>query len=272
MSSTTTALPGRATLLACWAALTRLSQGARLIELPGAGVAVFPASAFLNNAVLTDLSATDTVISSLGMLYVDSGIDSWALWVPSDTTTFDGQVDRLGAVGGLTRDITTLVMHADLRRDLRSDERVVRGSYLAIERLAITDEPMPAADLGEPEDVPGLAAWALVEDGLAVASMYTFRHGEDCGVYSVDTVPAHRRRGLARALVAHALAAAGADGARTASLQSTPMGEPLYESLGFRAAGRYEEWVGWSSHPHRQSDRPLVLEPSPRQGPHDDGR
>jgi GNAT superfamily N-acetyltransferase len=114
-----------------------------------------------------------------------------------------------------TRDTTTLVMHADLRRDLRSDERVVRGSYVAIERLALTDEPMPSAELGEPEDVPGLAAWALVEDGLAVASIYTFRHGADCGVYSVGTVPANRRRGLARALVAHALAAASVDGAHT---------------------------------------------------------
>jgi hypothetical protein len=39
------------------------------------------------------------------------------------------------------------------------------------------------------------------------------------------------------------LADAWHKGARTASLQSTRMGQPLYESLGFTAVGRYEEWI-----------------------------
>jgi hypothetical protein len=41
----------------------------------------------------------------------------------------------------------------------------------------------------------------------------------------------------------HILASAQARGAATASLQSTRMGQPLYESLGFKPAGRYEEWI-----------------------------
>jgi hypothetical protein len=43
--------------------------------------------------------------------------------------------------------------------------------------------------------------------------------------------------------MAHVLADACHHGARTASLQSTRMGQPLYESLGFAAVGRYEEWI-----------------------------
>ncbi len=39
------------------------------------------------------------------------------------------------------------------------------------------------------------------------------------------------------------LAGAQAQGAQSASLQSTRTGQPLYESLGFTAAGRYEEWL-----------------------------
>jgi predicted acetyltransferase len=76
---------------------------------------------------------------------------------------------------------------------------------------------------------------------------WTYHHGRDVGVYAVGTVPEWRGRGLARALVLHALADAYRHGARTASLQSTPMGEPLYRSLGFRPAGRYEEWVPLAS-------------------------
>jgi hypothetical protein len=41
----------------------------------------------------------------------------------------------------------------------------------------------------------------------------------------------------------HVLADAQHRGARTATLQSTRMGLPLYNSLGFAPAGRYEEWI-----------------------------
>jgi hypothetical protein len=43
--------------------------------------------------------------------------------------------------------------------------------------------------------------------------------------------------------VEHVLADAWHRGARTASLQLTRMGQRLYTELGFRAVGRYEEWI-----------------------------
>ncbi len=76
-----------------------------------------------------------------------------------------------------------------------------------------------------------------------VSAAWSFRHGDDVGVFAVGTVPAWRRRGIGAALTGHILADAATGGARTASLQSTPMGRSLYESLGFVAAGRYVEWV-----------------------------
>jgi len=255
MTSTSVAsvLPGQATVLACWAALAERSPGARMVAAPGATAAVFPAVSYLNNAVLTDLDALGAALPALTARYAEAGIASWAVWVPARSPAFDGFTDRCAAVAGLTRDITTLVMRADIAPDLESDLRVVRASYAAVERLALTEQPLPATELGEPDDIDELAVWALVEDGLAVASAYTYQRGDDCGVYTVGTIPAYRRRGFGRALAAHALADARTRGARTATLQSTPMGESLYRSLGFRAAGRYEEWVfpgvsGNSSH------------------------
>jgi GNAT superfamily N-acetyltransferase len=106
-----------------------------------------------------------------------------------------------------------------------------------------TDEEVPVADLAPPDGLPGLSAWVLVDGGVAVAGAWSFRHDEDCGIFTVGTAPAWRRRGFARALVEHVLADAWGSGARTATLQSTRMGHPLYERLGFTAAGRYEEWV-----------------------------
>jgi GNAT superfamily N-acetyltransferase len=91
--------------------------------------------------------------------------------------------------------------------------------------------------------------WAMVQDDLAVACAYSFLHEGDCGIYAVGTLRRWRRQGFARRLMEHVLADAQRRGARTASLQSTRMGEPLYASLRFDAVGRYEEWVPAATDP-----------------------
>lgn len=88
-----------------------------------------------------------------------------------------------------------------------------------------------------------LARGAVLHDTCAVAGAWTYRNGEDVGIYAIGTVPECRRRGFARALMLHVLADARRHGVRTASLQSTEMGQSLYASLGFGAVCRYEEWV-----------------------------
>jgi GNAT superfamily N-acetyltransferase len=162
------------------------------------------------------------------------------LWVPSDGTDLDAP-DGVCEVGGMTRDTTTLIMRATLRRGLRQHDSVVRTSIATATRA--TDEPVPASDIEEPEGIPNLSGWVLLHDAVAVAGAWSFLQDGDCGVYAVGTVPRWRRHGFARALVEHVLADAQRHRVRTASLQSTRMGRPLYESLGFQPAGRYAEWA-----------------------------
>lgn len=237
-------LPGQETLLACWTTLAQLSSGARLIRSAAAAAAVFPSWAPLNNAILlnahggTESAAT---ASQLVNVYADAGVDTWALWVPSRVADLDAP-DSVREVDGMKRDTTTLVMQTTLPQAVQLHGGVVRASLAALKRVA-NDEPVPADDLGEPETAPGLAVWVKVHDDVAVACAYTVLHDGDCGIYAVGTLPQWRGQGLARALVEHVLADAERRGARTATLQSTRMGQHLYESLGFEPAGRYEEWV-----------------------------
>jgi GNAT superfamily N-acetyltransferase len=244
MNTTSTVLPGQRTLLACWEALTRLSPGARITQTPGALAAVFPSWAPLNNAILRggDGEASDAAEAArLRALYEEAGVPVWALWRATDTRDLD-TADAAGALGELKRDTTTLVMHTTLGPGLRKHDGVVAASIDTVARFD-DDVRMSAADLGEPEGAPGLAGWALLHDGLIVATAWTFLNDGDCGVYGVSTLPQWRRRGFARRLMEHMLADAQEKGAASASLQSTRMGQPLYESLGFTAEGRYEEWV-----------------------------
>ena len=237
-------LPGQETLLACWRALTQLSPGARVVTFAHAVAAVFPSWAPLNNAVLFDPSdgaRTAAAVSRLTGVYADAAVDGWALWLPSGATDFDAP-DEVTGVAGLKRDTTTLVMRASLSGERRAHDAVLRTS-IAAATCAAGDEPIPVADLPDPDRVPGLSGWVLVHDGMAVAGAWSFLHGSDCGIYTVGTLPQWRRRGFAGALTDHLLADAQRRGARTATLQSTRMGQPMYVSLGFAPVGRYEEWV-----------------------------
>jgi GNAT superfamily N-acetyltransferase len=242
-TSVVTTMPGQDTLIACWTALAQTSAGAEVFRGPATTAAVFPSWVPLNNAILVgdDGSPAARVVEELRSLYADAGIDVWALWVLSGATDLDAP-DGARQIAGLARDTTTLVMRADLKAGAPSHPGVVRTSVGSIARIT-EDEPVPMTELAEPDVVAGLTAWALVHDGVAVSSAWSFLHERDCGVYAVETLSPWRRRGLARSLLQHVFADAHARGARTASLQSTRMGQPLYESLGFEPVGRYEEWI-----------------------------
>lgn len=236
-------LPGEMTLLGSWGALAAHSAGAHLAYTQTSFAAVFPQWDALNNAILLDppsIGAASAAAAELADVYRGVGVDSWALWLPARPRTFTAS-DEISAVHGMVRDATTLVMTAELDDGVPSHPGVLETTV----EMASQVGELPVAAAAVP-DCPGgsdIMGWALIEDEMAVAGAWTYRIGNDVGVYAVGTAPGWRRRGLGRALMLHVLAAAYRNGARTASLQSTVMGEPLYRSLGFRPAGRYEEWV-----------------------------
>jgi GNAT superfamily N-acetyltransferase len=244
MPAPTNALAGQDTLLSCWRALAHTPFGpGQLVATPDAIVAIFPRSAYFNNAILIGAAeSAEAAAATVARIYATAGIESWALWVPGTAAAFDGATDQLAAVGSLTRDVTTLAMHLDVQGQLRRDERVRPISSTAMVRLTL-DEAVSGHELGDVGPATPIQGWALVEQGQAVASAYTHRAGSDLGIYAVSTLPAWRRRGLARILVEHILADTQGTGVRTASLQTTPMGQSVYAALGFRAVGRYEEWL-----------------------------
>ena len=91
-----------------------------------------------------------------------------------------------------------------------------RASIAAATRAA-DDEAVSATDLGELEQVAGLAAWVMVHDDVAVAGAWTFLYERDCGIYAVGDgaglAPPRAWRDLS---MEHFLADAHRRGARTA--------------------------------------------------------
>ena len=78
-------------------------------------------------------------------------------------------------------------------------------------------------------------------DMIGTALLYT-KDG-NAGLHEVGVFKEYRRRGIAAALVRHALQQAVSDGAAFSTLQASPMGKPLYEALGFREVSRIQTWI-----------------------------
>jgi GNAT superfamily N-acetyltransferase len=92
-----------------------------------------------------------------------------------------------------------------------------------------------------PDDLP-LRLYRARVDGEEACVLGTLDDGADCGIYLVATLPEHRGRALARRLLHRALADASERGLRTSTLQSTKLGYPVYQRLGYETVCAIEMW------------------------------
>lgn len=90
--------------------------------------------------------------------------------------------------------------------------------------------------------LPNVRLYAAIADGRAVAQAVTNTQGGAVGVFGVATLPEYRRRGIGTAITAFAIDDVR-DETDLAWLQSTEMGRPLYERMGFRPVSDWDVWV-----------------------------
>jgi N-acetylglutamate synthase len=79
-----------------------------------------------------------------------------------------------------------------------------------------------------------MAFYLAESDGVPVGTGMTAMSGGLTGLFNISTVPKYRRRGYGRAITMELVRAGFAAGADTAYLYASTMGEPVYESAGFR--------------------------------------
>src|SRR6187455_584222 len=87
--------------------------------------------------------------------------------------------------------------------------------------------------------------WVAERDGQVVGTTTVTTYGRRIawiGMVLVDE--AHRRQGIGRALLTHAIEYLDQIGVQTIALDSTPEGQPLYARLGFADAFELARWRG----------------------------
>jgi GNAT superfamily N-acetyltransferase len=82
-------------------------------------------------------------------------------------------------------------------------------------------------------DAPQVRLYSGLVDGAVVATSMLIATGAVAGIYWVATLEEHRGRGYGEALTAAAIAGGREFGCRTASLQASKLGRPVYQRMGF---------------------------------------
>jgi GNAT superfamily N-acetyltransferase len=121
------------------------------------------------------------------------------------------------------RDATTLQHHADV---------CARGFAVPVE---VMGRLVPPSLLGQ-HDAEAFVGYV---DGTPVAASALFLNNGVAGIYNVATVDGQRRRGLGAAMTWHAVRRGRELGCRFSGLQSSVMGQPVYERMGFRTIAAY---------------------------------
>jgi GNAT superfamily N-acetyltransferase len=219
-------------------ALVRLQAAyapqASLVERDGMVASLMPAtpaSSIMNCALAVDPAQTPRYLDELAEAFERSGAQKWGLWVDGDDEGAAEAATRLGMV--LDSRPAPMVAHLD---ELPFDDAPPRTAVAKDIAGRVNDL---AYGFGQPKMAPAIAALpeAVItyggEDSVAMA----YDIGDDTAVWFVATLPHAQRRGRAHAILRRLLLDARERGRRTASLQASLAGRPLYERLGFRTVG-----------------------------------
>jgi GNAT superfamily N-acetyltransferase len=235
--------------LASFARLLGGDDRSRVIDRDGVTAAVVPAipdRSVANSVAYRDGEALGAALDDLAAAYDDAGVRAWTVWVPED----DRESAALLEAAGHRLDAEPMAMIAPLAGlpDPEPDELDWDGAADPHVLGRINDlaygwpEGTFGKALGHFADVEGLRLYQARVDGDPVCVLGTYDDAGDCSIYFVATLPDHRGMGLARRLLHRALTEARERRMVTSSLQSTKLGYPVYERLGYEPICKLEMW------------------------------
>jgi GNAT superfamily N-acetyltransferase len=234
-------------LLGFYRFLAQASAGAELWERGGVIALVSPMAperSFCNGVLYSDPAALVASLPELERIYENAGVRAWTVWVHAR----DRDAAAALADAGHVLDANPAAMAVELDRfaEAPSPGVDIRPGAGVAEVARIND-----AAYGYDGDFAGMLT-TLPEGAyeLYVASLNgepsactgAFRHGDNCDITLVATVPEARGHGLATELMKRALADAREHGCSTTTLVATKLGEPIYARLGYRGLGTLEMW------------------------------
>jgi len=169
--------------------------------------------------------------------YAAAGVQAWTVWVqPGDEDVLRPPLERAGhRLDGTPEAMGAVLAELDL------DGPDVGGPGRWDEMVAVNAAAygVPVAELDPMRLASALRLYRADAGGVVLG---VHDHEGDAGVTFVAARPEARGRGLVAALLRQALREASERGCTTTTLESTKLGRPVYERIGFRALGVLGMW------------------------------
>jgi GNAT superfamily N-acetyltransferase len=229
-----------------FAFLAGYSAGGSVVREEGLTAWIVPACpqrSVVNGVAYSDTGALVAALDGLAAEFDRAGVNAWTVWAPDYDAEAGQALERAGHV--LDARPAAMAMQLDgveppptgsldlMEPDMVETTRVNDAAYGFagdFERAFSTVLPEPAH------------MYMARADGVPASTVVTYEKDGECGIYLVATLPEARGRGLASALMKHALVEARERGCTTTALQSSARGRPVYERLGYRDIGVMNMW------------------------------
>jgi GNAT superfamily N-acetyltransferase len=203
----------------------------------GAVVPAAPDRSIPNSISYLDADALIGGLDALDAAYSEAGVRARGVWVPAFDTEAIVAVEAAGysfdsEPTAMTLEFDRFEAPAETGLEWNADGDPVELGRINDLAYGLSADDGMAAALVAPG--PQLTLYEARVRDEAACVLGTMDHGSDLGVYFVATEPRHQGAGLAGRLVSVALKAARERGLKTASLQSSARGKPVYAALGFK--------------------------------------
>jgi GNAT superfamily N-acetyltransferase len=199
-----------------------------------------------NSVCYEDPDALEREIDRLERSYAEAGIRAWTVWVPNGDEAVAGLLAERGHV--LDANPRAMALGLDELGPAPPEPAAIEiGELDRTDAGALNDraygyeQPAFRAYLANESDPP--IRWrGAFREGEPISCVGWIEFDDDVCVTGVATPLEYRGKGIASRLLHHVLAEARSRGARSASLQATKAGAPIYERLGFKDLGYLEMW------------------------------
>jgi ribosomal protein S18 acetylase RimI-like enzyme len=228
--------------------VTGASPGARPLELEGVHASVVPAvpeRSVVNSVLYDDADRLAAAYGEIAAAYAEIGA-AWTVWVPAGDERAAAMLEAAGHV----LDGDPALMSVDLSRVERPapdalEDWTAEGDPAVVGPLndrayAFDTDSFTRAFASLPADE--MTTYVARLDGRPAGCLVIVDHDGNADVEMVAVVPEARGRGIAGALLGHALADAAERGLETSTLVATKLGRPVYERLGYRRFGTLHMW------------------------------
>jgi GNAT superfamily N-acetyltransferase len=221
--------------------------GGRAWERDGVLAAIVPASpnrSFFNSVLYDEPEGMIAAIDELAEAYEEAGVAAWTVWVPEADTEVAGALEAAGHRLDATPRAMAMPIE-DLRAPDPDPELEIREEQdlELVSKLNEVAYGLPPGDFPPLRgEHPEMRTYFGSIDGETLGCAGAFAHASDCEITYVAVLPEGRGRGISARLMTRALADAAEQGLETTTLQSTKLGFPIYEKLGYRDLGELQMW------------------------------